>query len=133
MLIESEDQVGVAGEEEEEEEILLEPKEVLNQTEPERSLHVMEGDSSPRTIRLLGQVNKKTVSILLDTGSTHNFIDPNVVHRGGLQVVPEPSFNVTVAGGDKLHGEDPCKSMQVKCQGVSIMIDFHVLPIGAVR
>ena len=64
---------------EEEEEILLEPKEQKNLTNPELSLHAMEGEPTPRTIRLLGHVNKKSVSVLIDTGSTHNFMDPRVV------------------------------------------------------
>jgi len=74
----------------------------------ELSLHAMEGDSSPRTVRLLGHVNKKSFSILLNTDSTHNFIDPIVVHRAGMQVALETSFKVTTTGGDKLHSE--CRS-----------------------
>jgi len=85
MLIECEDVNEFA---EENEEVLLEPKGGVGK-ELELSLHAMEGSSSPRTIRLLGHVNKKLVSILLDTGSTHNFIDPRVVQRTGLQVSPE--------------------------------------------
>ena len=85
MLIECEDVNEFA---EENEEILLEPKGGVGK-DLELFLHAMEGSSSPRTIRLLGHVNKKLVSILLDTGSTHNFIDPRVVQRTGLQVSPE--------------------------------------------
>jgi len=66
---------------EEDEEILLEPKKGKN---PEISLHPMEGNSSPTTIRLMGQVNNKPVSTLLDSRSTHNFIGPRVVYRTGL-------------------------------------------------
>jgi len=75
----------------------LEPKDGLEVKEPELSLHAVDGGSSPKTIKLLGQINRKPVSIFLDTGSTHNFIDPKMVHRAGLQVTPEISFKVTVA------------------------------------
>jgi len=85
--------------EEEEEEILLESKGDKRKLDPEISLQAMEGTTSPRTIRLLGLVNRKPVSILSDTGSTHNFMDPSVVQRTGLQVYPEPSSKVTVVRG----------------------------------
>ena len=81
--------------EEEEERILLEPKVSLQNKGPELSLHVMEG-SPPITIRIMGLIHNK-VSIILDSGSTHNFVNPRVVQRTGLQVLTEPSFTVTIA------------------------------------
>jgi len=56
-----------------EEEVLLEPRQVKT---PEIFLHAVEGSSAPTTIRILGQVNNKPVSILVDSGSTHNFFRP---------------------------------------------------------
>ena len=78
----------------------------------------------------MGHVNKKPVSILLDTRSTHNFIDARVVQRTGLLVTPKPSFAVTIAGDEKLQSEGLCRSVHIQCQGVDIVTDFHILPIG---
>ena len=125
MLIECEDDEG-----EQEEEILLRPKEELGKNLHELSLNAMEGSASPRTIRLYGQVNKKPVMVLVDTGSTHNFIDPKVVQRTGLITTPEVAFQVTIAGDDKLQSEGLCRSVCFKCQGLEIVTDFHILPIG---
>jgi len=55
------------------------------------------------------------VSILLNSGSTHKFIDPRMVHRTGLQVTPEPSFNVTIAGNDKLQSGG-CTYYMINCR-----------------
>jgi len=69
MLIEHEE---FEPETEESEEILLEPKEGKKGKkgrEPEISFQAMEGSVSPKTVRLLGYVNKKPVRILLDTRS----------------------------------------------------------------
>ena len=129
MLIESEG-LEDNSEEEGDEEILLEPQ-GQKEYKKDRVISPCHGwNSSPKIIRLLGQVNRKPVSILLDTGSTHNFIDLEVVQRTGLQIIPEPPFNVTVARGDKLHSEGLCKSVHIKCQGADIVSDFHILPIG---
>ena len=83
-----------------------------------------------QTIRLKGHINNKPVSILIDTGSTHNFVDPKVVQRTKLLLIPEPSFNVRIAGDDKLQSEGLCQSVTIKCQGKEIIADFHILPIG---
>ena len=48
----------------------------------------------------------------------------------GLLVTPEQAFKVTVAGGDKLQSEGLCKGVMVKCQGVEVVADFHILSIG---
>ena len=125
MLIECDD-----SEEEQGEEILLRPKDTLENSLPELSFHAMEGSTSPTTIRFFGQVNRKPVNVLLDTGSTHNFIDPKVVQRTGLAVDQETSFSVTIAGDDKLQSEGICRAVCFKCQGLEIVTDFHVLPIG---
>jgi len=62
----------------------------------------MEGSTSSKTIKLNGHINRKPVSMLLNTGTTYNFVDPRVVKGTGLKVTPEHSFRVTIAGGYKL-------------------------------
>lgn len=38
----------------------------------------------PQTIRLLGKLKNKEVTILIDGGSTHNFIDQSIVSKFGV-------------------------------------------------
>ena len=90
----------------------------------------MEGISSPKTLRMLGLVSRKRVTMLLDTKSTHNFVDPRVVQRTGIPVSPKQVFNVTVAGGDKLKSEGLYKAVKIKCQRMDIVTVFHIFPIN---
>ena len=108
-------------------EILFEPKEKKEEIGAEISMHAMEGNVSSQTVRLMGYNHNKHVSILLDTGSTYNFVDPKIVQRTGLNLTPELYFKVTVVGDDKLHSVERCKSVHIKCQGKHIITDFHVL------
>jgi len=114
----------------EEEEILFETQKKGSEDNAEISLHAMDGCVTTQTIRLKGHINNKPVSILIDNGFTHNFVYPKVVQRTGLLLIPEPSFNVRIAGDDKLQSEGLCQSVSIKCQGKEIITDFHMLPIG---
>ena len=42
---------------------------------PEISFHAIAGTEHPQTIRVLGKLKNKNVVVLIDGGSTHNFID----------------------------------------------------------
>ena len=49
---------------------------------PVISLHALLGTGDSQTMRLQGKIKTFTVVILVDSGSTHNFINQGVVKRG---------------------------------------------------
>lgn len=49
-----------------------------DQKEPQVSLHAVAGYTHADTLKLLGRTANKDFVILLDSRSTHNFLDPNV-------------------------------------------------------
>lgn len=111
-----------------EEDILLKPqREGTEQNQwkeeppPAVSIQAMFGCPTPRTIRLMGVINKKQVAILLDTGSTHNFVDPRLVKRTNMQTQAIKSFDVNIAGDEKLSVMGLCKDVTFMCQGHPIV------------
>lgn len=50
------------------------------------SLHAITGCANPKTMRVMGRVETCPVVILIDIGSTHNFIDFNIITRTWLGV-----------------------------------------------
>lgn len=53
--------------------------EIEQESSPEISLHAIIGTNTPQTMRVVGTVFNKSISLLIDSGSTHNFVDPQVV------------------------------------------------------
>lgn len=54
----------------------------------EISIHALQGTQGYQTIRLMGYSHRKPLNILIDSGSTHNFMDNGLVARMGWRVNP---------------------------------------------
>ena len=63
-------------------------------------------------LKLKGNI-KKNVTILVDTGSTHNFIDVNVAKNLNLFVYPTVNIRVMVANGKKIDGIGKCHKIKL--------------------
>ncbi|XP_075103126.1 uncharacterized protein LOC142177943 [Nicotiana tabacum] len=75
-------------------------------------------------------VKGKAVQVLIDTGSTHNFLDLNTAKKLGCVLTAISPFDVFVADGKKVQNNYICKKLVWKMQGVSFDSDMLVLPIG---
>ncbi|VFR03127.1 unnamed protein product [Cuscuta campestris] len=114
---------------EEEEEVTDKPTEDVEVTADISSLHSMAGVTTPRSLRLTGHMARGSVEVLIDGGSTHNFVHPQVVERMGLAVETVPPFQVYVGNGDSLHCDQQCKTVAVTLQGTEFVVDLYILRI----
>lgn len=89
----------------------------------------MNGLHDFRTMRVTVSVKGKAVQVLIDTGSTHNFLDLNTAKKLGCVLTAISPFDVSVADG-KVQSNYICKRLVWKMQGVSFDSDMLVLPIG---
>ena len=64
----------------------------MGEPKPEISLHAMEGRSRPQTLRVQGHLQNSPVSVLIDSGSTHNFVQAQVAKFLGLAMTPTTEF-----------------------------------------
>ncbi|VFR01345.1 unnamed protein product [Cuscuta campestris] len=60
------------------------------------SLQTLTGLSTPRSLRLTGQICTHAIHILIDGGSTHNFIHPSVAAKLQVPISTVPPFRVYV-------------------------------------
>lgn len=91
----------------------------------------MSGFSAQDTFRIIGTIAKHRVSIPVDSGSTHNFVQDRVAKFLGLPTMPTPTpLKVMVGSGDTLVCSLRCQQVSLCIQGQSFTVNFHVLPLG---
>ncbi|KAK0605877.1 hypothetical protein LWI29_031727 [Acer saccharum] len=69
----------------------------LEQIIPEVSFQAITGICHPQTIRVPGLIQSTKVTVLIDGGSTHNFIEKSLVSKLGIPVLKDKTFKVMVA------------------------------------
>ena len=78
------------------------------------SLHALVGQVIPQTLKVMGHVNGSPVAILIDSGSTLNFIQHRTTKFLGLEVVPVENFHVMVGNGEELSCSSVCKQVPLQ-------------------
>ncbi|KAL5753671.1 hypothetical protein ACOSP7_021891 [Xanthoceras sorbifolium] len=91
----------------------------------------MAGTEHPRTLRVKGTLKQKEVIVLIDGGSTHNFIDQSLVSNLGLPVVRDGTFQVMVGNRETINCPGRYLALTLVIQNHSIQADFYVLPVAA--
>jgi hypothetical protein len=75
---------------------------VVECKEPEISLNAISRTLGSKSMRLLGALQTQCVSILIDSGSMHNFLDLALLSKVHLPVISTPLLQVKIANGDTL-------------------------------
>ncbi|KAG8368991.1 hypothetical protein BUALT_Bualt15G0103800 [Buddleja alternifolia] len=99
-------------------------------TEFHISMHAMTGIHDYKTMRVTRITKGKPIHILIDTGSTHNFIDLEAAKRLGCKLQPMTPFVVSVADGNKIHSSFIWRNFSWKMQGVKFIADLMTIPLG---
>nr|GLL22031.1 uncharacterized protein LOC112097934 [Ipomoea trifida] len=94
------------------------------------ALNTLAGQGNPRSLRLWGDISRQKCLVLIDSGSTHNFIKPSAVEMLQLPIQPIKPFQVYIGSGDTLLCSHYCPNVTVVLQGTTFQIDLHVLPIA---
>ncbi|KAL5854391.1 hypothetical protein ACOSQ4_004193 [Xanthoceras sorbifolium] len=98
---------------------------------PEISFHALAGTIHPQTFRVIGRIGNRELTVLIDRGSTHNFLDQMVVTIFGLPVIRDKVFQVTVGNKEIIECTGRCLGLSLTIQGFIVRADFYVLPVAA--
>lgn len=94
------------------------------------SIQAMDGSSQFQTMRVVGHHHKKQLHMLLDSGSTHNFIDATRARRLDCRVESITPLWVKVADGGRLKCDSMIRAFPWKMQGEEFKADVILLPLS---
>jgi hypothetical protein len=75
----------------------------LEETTPTIYCHALAGINTPQTLKIEGYIKKKKVIMLIDFGSTHNFINFKLAKLLNCFIYPTPEFQVMIADGGTIN------------------------------
>ncbi|GJU39438.1 reverse transcriptase [Tanacetum coccineum] len=95
---------------------------------PYISLNALAGVNTFHTMRIKGHVGKQDIHILVDSGSTHNFVDVLCAKRLGCEIRSICPLQVEVPGGNQMLSTSTCRqfawSLQDQIFKSDVMMEF---------
>eukprot|EP00253_Pinus_taeda_P034494 PITA_34494 len=77
------------------------------------SCNALAGITTPQTIKIEGKIKKKKVIVLIDSRSTHNFIDCKIAKELNCFLYPTPECQVMVANGGTINCFGKCHNIKL--------------------
>jgi hypothetical protein len=94
-------------------------------------VQAMSGTTSKRSMRLQGLVGKRLALILIDSGSSSNFISKNLADKLQHPVTQMTNSKVSVAGGGTLDCCEELQGVTWYTQGQKFTTDLKILPLNS--
>ncbi|XP_051141300.1 uncharacterized protein LOC127258493 [Andrographis paniculata] len=98
--------------------------------EPQISLNVVAGQVPSNTIKLLGKSNNYELVILLDSGSTHTFLDPKTASKLRCTMEFTNPWLITIADGNKVECRSKCHMFAWEMGGHRFSAPVRLLKLG---
>jgi len=95
------------------------------------SLNALNGVAAYQTMRVTGKVKTTPLHILIDSGSTHNFLDLATAKRLHCHIKKIPPLQVVVANGQQLACTSVCHNFAWSLLGEVFTTDVILIPLGS--
>jgi hypothetical protein len=102
---------------------LADPPEV----DPRISWHALTGFSAPQTLKLIGYIKHRKVIILVDSGSTHNFIHRHISQETNCYIHVVNNFQIMIDNGGSMKCGGHCEN--VLLQNKHYHLKYHMFSI----
>lgn len=99
--------------------------------QPIISVNALNGSTTFNCMRLLGQYGKNRLHILVDPGSTHNFLDLKVARGINCKLEGTKPMVVAAALGDKIVTSYKCSDFTWRMQGYVFTTEVRTLPLDS--
>ena len=104
------------------------PKEIT----PTISCNDLDGITTPQTLKIEGYIKNKKVIMMIDLGSTHNFIHFKIDKDLNCFIYPAPEFQVMVADGKTINCIGKCHNINLSMGEYALKIPIITIPLGGV-
>ena len=106
-------------------------EDALNEEFCQLSLHALAGTENTNCIKLRALVKNKVMLTLMDSGSSHSFVDSSFLEKVGITAVPTLPKKVKLANGQVVISDKVVPQLSWWCQGHTITSEMRVLDLGA--
>ncbi|GKC26259.1 immune-associated nucleotide-binding protein 9 [Tanacetum coccineum] len=97
---------------------------------PQIFLNAITGVYNYQTMRVMGYVGKSELQILVDSGSTYNFLDTKMARQLACNTKHTCPLQVSIPGGRNLVSTTMCTYFTWSLQGESFTASVMILPLG---
>jgi Retroviral aspartyl protease/Retrotransposon gag protein len=101
----------------------------IEPAEPEISLNALLGRYCPKSMRMIGCIHSSPVQVLIDGGSTNNFISSRAAHFINLTASTTTPFRVRVGNGATLQCTAVCQEVPLLIQSHQFTTDLFILDL----
>jgi hypothetical protein len=108
-------------------------KQLEDAADPTISIHAMTRIQpySARTMKLIVDVHGVQLTALLDSGSTHNFIDTETAAQASISLSEHSRLHFAVANRDHLQSSGCCRALKISVRDKQFTIDYYGLALGS--
>ncbi|EXB28516.1 hypothetical protein L484_006138 [Morus notabilis] len=96
---------------------------------PEIFLNSLVGITTPQTMRVAAKVGKIPLTILIDSGSTHNFLHTPFARIAALHTEANSALKVIVANGEKIRSPGLCREVTLHLQESQFLVDLYLIEL----
>jgi hypothetical protein len=91
------------------------------------SLHALTGFYSPQTLKLISYIKHRMVKILIESGSTHNFIHRHISQEMNFYIRTVKTFQIMNSNGSSMKCGELC---EIVCRQIGLYhLKFHMFSI----
>jgi hypothetical protein len=90
----------------------------------------LDGINTPQTLKIEGYIKNKKVIVLIDSGSTHNFIHYKLAKDLNCFVYPTPEFQVMIVDGGTINCSGKCNKINLTMGEYVMNSPMIAIPMG---
>jgi hypothetical protein len=99
--------------------------------EPIISLNALTSFSAPQTLKLIGYIKHQKVIILVDSGSTHNFIHRCIAQETHCYIHVVNNFQIMIANGGSMKCGGRCENEHLQIGAYHLKYHMFAIDMGS--